>query len=71
MTVTSARKLISPYYVSFVESFSSALVYTSQPYVEVMAMRPAVSYIPCATSSRGQTGNIITVINFEQENLSS
>ena len=41
----------------------------SQPYVEAMAMRPDVSYIPCATSSRGETGNIITFTYFEEGDL--
>ena len=41
----------------------------SQPYVEAMAMRPAVSYIPCATYSRGGTGNIITFAYFEEGGL--
>ena len=36
------------------------LAYTSQPYSEAMAMRPDVTYTPCATSSREQTGDIIT-----------
>ena len=34
-----------------------------------MAMRPAVSYIPCATSSREQTGNIITFAQFKEGGL--
>ena len=49
--VPLTRKIISAYDF-FIESFSSALAYTSQPYEEVMAMSPAVSYIPCATSLR-------------------
>ena len=47
----SKRKIISSYDVLFDESFSSTLSYTSQPYKEAMDMRPAVSYIPYATSS--------------------
>ena len=43
----------------------------SQTYAEVMAMRPAVSYIPCDTSSKEQTGNIITLSQFEEGNLLS
>ena len=50
--VPSTRKVISSYNVVFDKSFSSALSYTSQPYSEVMAMRPAVTYTPYATSSR-------------------
>ena len=34
------------------------MAYTSQPYAESMAMHPAVSYIPYATSSREQTDNM-------------
>ena len=50
---------------------SSTSAYTSHPYAEAMAMRPAVSYIPCATSSNKQTGNIITLAQFEEVNLLS
>ena len=58
--VPSTRKIISSYDVVFDESFSSALAYMSQPYSEAMAMRPAVTYTPYGTSSREQTGDIIT-----------
>ena len=34
-------------------------------------MRPAVIYTPCATSSREQTGNIITFVQFEEGGLLS
>ena len=34
-------------------------------------MRPSVSYIPCATSSKEQTGNIITFTQFEEGDLLS
>ena len=44
--VYSTRKVISSYDVVFDESFSSALSYTSRPYLEAMAMRPAVTYTP-------------------------
>ena len=50
----------------FDESLSSALAYTSQPYSESMAMRPAVTYTPCDTSLREQTGDIITFAQFEE-----
>ena len=53
----------------FDESFSSALVYTSQLYSEAMVMRPAVRYTPCATSSREQTGDIIMFEQFEEGNI--
>ena len=50
--VPSTRKIISSYDVVLDESFSSELAYTSQPYSEAMAMRPAVTYTYFATSSR-------------------
>ena len=53
----------------FDESFSSALAYASQPYSEVMAMRPAVTYTPYATSSKEKTGNVITFAQFEEQNI--
>ena len=34
-------------------------------------MRPSVTYTPCATSSREQTGDIITFTQFEEGNLLS
>ena len=45
-----------------------ALAYISQPYPEARAMRPDVIYTPCAASSREKTGDIITLVNFEEEN---
>ena len=48
------------------ESFSSALAHTSRPYSEAMAMRPAVTYNPYATSSKEQTGDVITFTEFEE-----
>ena len=69
MYVPSTRKIISSYDVVFDESFSSVLEYTSRPYSEAMAMRPSVTYTTCATSSREQTGNIITFAHFEEGNL--
>ena len=53
----------------FDKSFSSALSYTSRPYAEAMAMRPTVTYTPYATSSKEQTGNIITFAQFEEGDL--
>ena len=50
--VPSTRKVISLYNVVFDESFSSALSYTSRPYSEAMAMRPAVTYTTYAASSK-------------------
>ena len=49
MYVPSTRKIISSYDVVFYESFSSALSYTSRPYSEGVAMRPAVACTPYAT----------------------
>ena len=63
--VPSTRKIISSYDVVFDESFSSALAYTSRPYSEATAMRPAVTYTPYATSSKEQTGDIIIFTHFE------
>ena len=34
-----------------------------------MATRPAVTYTPYATSSKEQTGNVITFAQFEEGNL--
>ena len=67
--VPSTRKVILSYDVVFDESFSSALSYTSQPYSEVMAMRPEVTYTPYVTSSREQTGDVITFAHFEEGNI--
>ena len=41
----------------------------SQPYSKAMAMRLAVTYTPCATYLRKQTGNIITFAQFEEGNI--
>ena len=69
--VPSNRKVIPSYDVMFDESFSSALSYTSRPYAEAMAMRPSVTYTPYATSSKEQTGDVITFAQFEEGNLLS
>ena len=55
----------------FDEKISSALSYTSRPYAEAMAMRPAVTYTPYATSYKEQTGDIIAFAQFEEGNLLS
>ena len=44
--VPSTRKIIPSIDVRFDESFVSARSYTSRPYAEAMAMRPAVTYTP-------------------------
>ena len=43
----------------------------SQLYAEAMGIRPAVSYIPYATSSKRGNGDIITFAQFEEGNLLS
>ena len=48
---------------------SIALVYMSQPYSKEMVMRMTVTYTPYATSSREQTGNVITFAHFEEGNI--
>ena len=69
MYITSTRKVISPYDVVFDESVSSALSYTSRPYSEAMSMHPAMTYNPYATSSKEQTGGVITFAQFEEGNI--
>ena len=71
MYVPSTRKVISSYDVVFDKSFSSALSYTSRPCAEAMAMRPAVTYTLYATSSKEQTGDVITFTQFEEGDLIS
>ena len=67
--IPSTRKVILSYDVVFDKSFSSALSYTSRLYSEAMAMRPKVTYTPYATSSKEQTGNLITFAQFEEGDL--
>ena len=69
MYAPSARNIISSYDVVFDEIFSSALKYTSKTYLEAMVMRTAVTYTPCATSSREKTGDLITFAQFEEGNI--
>ena len=69
MYVPSTRKLISSYDVVFDDFFSNALSYTPQLYSEAMAMRPVVTYTPYTTSSKEQTGDVITFTQFEEGNL--
>ena len=63
------RKMLSSHDILFDNSFSSALAYTSRPYLEAIDMPPAVSYITYATSYDEQTGNIITFSQFEEGGL--
>ena len=58
-------------HMKFFLIFSSALAYTSLPYSEAMAVRPSVTYTPCATYLRGGTGDVITFEQFEEVNLLS
>ena len=51
------------------KGFSSALSYTSRPYLEAMTMRPEVMYTLYATSSKEQTGDVIMFAQFEEGNL--
>ena len=67
--VPSTIKVILSYDVVFDEIFSSALSYTSHTYSEAMAMRPAVTYTPFATSPKEQTGYVITFAHFEEGNI--
>ena len=67
--VPSTRKIISSYDFVFDESFSNALAYTSQLYSEAMEMRLDVTYAPCATSLREQSGYIIKFTQFEEGNI--
>ena len=48
---------------------SNALAYTSRPYSEAMAMSLAVMYTLYGTSSKEQTGNVITFTHFEEGNI--
>ena len=47
------------------------LAYMSQLYAEARSMRPDVSYITCAASSREKNGDIIMFEQFEEVNLLS
>ena len=69
--IPCTRKIISSYDVVFGGSFSSKLAYTSRPYAEAIAMRPAVSYTPYAISAREKTGNKITFAQLEEGGLLS
>ena len=64
--VPSTRKVILSYDFRFDKSFVSALSYSSRPYADAMEMHPAVTYTPYATSSKEQTGDVITFAQFEE-----
>ena len=57
-------KVISSYNVVLGKSLSSVLAFTSRPYSEAVAMRPTVTHTPYATSSKEQTGDVITFAQF-------
>ena len=63
--------MISSYNIVLDRSLFSELAYTSHPYLEAMAIRPAVTYTTYATSSKEQTGDIITFTQFEEGDLLS
>ena len=67
--VPQKRKIVSSHDVIIDESFYSALEKMLQPYIEAMAMQPEVLYIQYSTSSKEQSGDIITFTNFEERNL--
>ena len=69
MYVPITRNIISSYNVVFDENISSVLAYMSRSYSEAMVMRPEVTYTPYATSSKEQTGDIITFAQFEEGNI--
>ena len=69
--IPSTKNIISSYDAVFDERFSSVSAYTSQPYSEAMAMRLSVTYTPCDTSPREETGDIITFTQFEEGGLLS
>ena len=67
--VPSTKKIISSYDVVFDKGFPSPLAYMSRPYSEAIVVRPEVTYTPYATSSKEQTGNVITFAQFEEGNI--
>ena len=56
-------------HVVFEEKFSSVLAYKFCPHSEALDIRSEVLYIPYASSSHEQAGNIINFVQFEEENL--
>ena len=64
--VPIAQEMVYSHDFLFAKTFSSAIAYTPRPYSESLATRRAVLYIPYATSSHEQTGNIITFSQFEE-----
>ena len=66
--VPATRQIVTSMDVIFDETFTSALAYTSHPYHEAMVTCPSVSFIPFATSSHEQTGDVIMFAQFEEGN---
>ena len=62
---------ISSYDVVFDDFFSSTLAYTSQPYAEAVDILPSMTYTPYATSSKEPTIDIITLVQYKEDNLLS
>ena len=62
-------EIVSSHNVIFDETNSSVLAYMSHSYSGALALQPEFSYIPYATSSHEQTGNIITFAQFKNVNL--
>ena len=67
--VPSIRNTVTSYDALFDKTFSSALAYSEKPYHDAMSMRPGVSFIPCVTDTREQTGDVITFAQFEEEKV--
>ena len=53
----------------FDKNIPGELAYTSRPYSEAMVIRLEVTYTMYATSSKEQTGNVITFTQFEEGNM--
>ena len=53
----------------FDKSLSCEFSYTPRPDLEALAIRPAVTYTPYATSSKEKTGDVITFAQFEEGNI--
>ena len=62
-------EIVSSNDVLFDENNYSLLSYMSHPYSEAPDMRPEVSYIMYDASSHERTGDIVTFVQFEEENI--
>ena len=63
--VPSTQKILSFHDIVFDKKNHSTLAYTSRPYPEAHATQPSVFHIMYATSYHEQTGDIITILQFE------